>query len=274
MPELPEVETVMTHISPLLIGSKIISAKNYRPNLRIPFPDNLSRKLEGRKVSAVKRRAKYLLCYLDNQQVMVIHLGMSGKIFIKDKCEVEKSKHDHFMMEIEGNKTFIFNDARRFGLLTLIESDELPQHKLFKHLGVEPLVPEFDAAYLGEKFKGKEQKVKQAIMDQNIVVGVGNIYASEALFTSNINPNRKSNTLSKRELSELVVEIKKVLSRAIAKGGSTIKDFQVVNGESGYFQHEFRVYGKENKPCFVCNNAIRKITLGGRSTFYCSKCQI
>lgn len=273
MPELPEVETVKTHITPLLLHKKILSAKNFRPNLRIDFPENLAQILAGRIVKKISRRAKYIICYLDTQQLLILHLGMSGKIFIKDKKDFTLGKHDHFIMELEGDKIFIFNDVRRFGLLTLIKEEDLQQHKMFKNLGIEPLTEEFNATYLQEKLQGKKQNIKTSIMDQNIVVGVGNIYACEALFLAGISPHKEACLLKKQELKILVEKIKQTLAKAIEKGGSTIKDFQIVNGESGYFQHEFKVYGRENKSCHVCTNTIRNSKLAGRSSFYCAQCQ-
>lgn len=273
MPELPEVETVKNHISPLLTGRKIIEARNLRENLRIKFPENIGARLCNREIKKLTRRAKYIFCHLDNDELLVMHLGMTGKIFILAGNEKRAEKHDHFVMSLDDGNILYFNDVRRFGLITLLENSVQQEHKLFKNLGVEPLSSEFDTKYLQDILKNREQKIKTAIMDQNLIVGVGNIYASEALFLAGIHPEKPAKLISKQKCKLLVSYIKKVLEEAIKQGGSTIKDFQTVNGESGYFQHSFKVYGRAGEECNNCAGKIEKKVIGGRSSFFCKNCQ-
>lgn len=279
MPELPEVETVCRGLSKALTGGKIARVDMTRKNLRIPFPAGLSN-LAGARVEVIERRAKYILLRLHTAQTVIFHLGMSGRMVIKAKNEpYSAEKHDHLILSMQDGTRVVFNDARRFGLVDLAQSDEVERHKLFRHLGPEPLDKKFDAAYLASKLKGKKVDIKLAIMDQRIVVGVGNIYAAEALFMAGIGPKRKAKSLKKDEIEKLVAAIRAVLKKAIAAGGSSLRDYVQADGELGYFQHHWAVYGKEAEKCPGCScnikktGGIKRITQGGRSTFYCPQKQ-
>lgn len=266
MPELPEVETVCCGLAPIMCGHKISRISINRQDLRIPFPSGLQT-ICGATVSTVQRRAKYILIALDDQQTMIVHLGMSGRMTVRNGVP---EKHDHMVITLDNGKEIVFNDPRRFGLVDLAETDKLSQHTLFKHLGPEPFDKNFNTNYLTERFKNKKTTIKAAIMDQRIVVGVGNIYAAEALYTARIDPCRAAGTLSKKEIGALISAIHDVLLRAIEAGGSSLRDYVQADGELGYFQHQWAVYGKEGKRCPACKKpCIVKITQGGRSTFYC-----
>ena len=257
MPELPEVETVVRELQKSLVGHKFTEIITTRSNIREEIPD-LS-VLEGKKITSVTRRAKYII--INNK--LVIHLGMSGTIRIR-KPEAHK-KHDHVIFSLSNGREMVFNDPRRFGLVTLYND------KYFKDLGPEPLEPEFNVKYLKNTLSSRSIAIKLAIMDQKVVVGVGNIYASEALFRSHINPTCPANKIKNH--AELIKNIQNVLSEAIISGGSTLRDYVRSSGDLGYFQHHHAVYGHEGQPCQVCGSKIKKITQGGRSTFYCEKCQ-
>ncbi|MEQ1705702.1 MAG: bifunctional DNA-formamidopyrimidine glycosylase/DNA-(apurinic or apyrimidinic site) lyase [Rickettsiales bacterium] len=308
MPELPEVETVKNGLESALIGAVISGVTLRRSNLRTPFPKNFEKTLTGRKITAIKRRAKYLLFYFDNAKslpdiVLIAHLGMTGRFSVKspslrggvaDKAIQKKSRlkkdgllpatptvrsrndelgvHDHVIFDFNDGRQLIYNDPRRFGLMELCKRQELEQHKLFVHLAPEPLEEKFTPAYLQKSLSKRETPIKPTIMDQKIVVGVGNIYANEALFMAGISPLKPANTIGKK-IPELISCIHSVLNDAIKAGGSTLKDFAHVSGESGYFQHNFHVYGREGKACSKCKTAIISIRQAGRATFYCPKCQ-
>lgn len=279
MPELPEVETVCRGLAKSLQGRRIASVGLARKNLRIPFPPGLA-KIAGAKVEGVDRRAKYILLRLSTGQTVIMHLGMSGRVTLKaGKEPYAPEKHDHMVIGMQDGTRVVFNDARRFGLVTLSRTDALERHRLIKHLGPEPLGKGFDAAYLAHKLKGRKAAVKLAIMDQRIVVGVGNIYASEALFMAGIGPKRKAGSLAKAEIAKLVGAIRAVLEKAIAAGGSSLRDYVQADGELGYFQHQWAVYGRDGKKCKGCacdvakTGGIRKITQGQRSTYYCPRKQ-
>lgn len=275
MPELPEVETVCRGLAKVLPGRTIVAVKLHRGDLRFPFPAGLG-KLANVKIQTIDRRAKYVLVRLANNQTLIIHLGMSGRLVIHDEDNKHVlGKHDHMIIELDNDVSIVFNDPRRFGLADLAETKVIEQHKLFAHLGPEPLEKEFNEKYLTEKLKSKKVAIKLAIMDQQVVVGVGNIYASEALFQSGIDPRRAANSIKHAELKELVAEIKAVLKKAIKAGGSSLRDYVQTDGELGYFQHQFSVYDKEGQKCQNCTCNIKKtggvqrITQGARSTFYC-----
>lgn len=273
MPELPEVETVRTGLEKSLKGKVIKKTTLRRKNLRIPFPKNLSKNLEGRRIINIRRRAKYLIIELDNENALIMHLGMSGKILVKNSKPENLNKHDHVIIEFNGGKTLIYNDARRFGLVTLCKKTELEKHKLLSALGPEPLSNEFNEVVLFNSLKKKTAPIKNVIMDSHVVVGVGNIYACESLFRSGISPIKKACDVPKKKVSELVKNIRDVLNEAIASGGSTLRDYVRSTGDSGYFQHKFQVYGREGKACFACHKPIKRIKQQGRSTFYCPNCQ-
>lgn len=274
MPELPEVETVKSGLEKHFLNKTIAKVTHSDKNLRHPLPKNIIEKLSGATIKQFYRRAKVLFIHLDNGYSLIFHLGMTGKI-VFDISTVAKHlhKHNHFNVYFNDNSYFIFNDIRRFGYVDLCKTDEIEQLSYIKSLAPEPLTDDFNVDYLFAKFKNKNTAIKQAIMDNALVVGVGNIYACESLFTAKINPKTPAKLVSKKRLAILVDEIKSTLMRAIEKGGSTLNDYVQADGSLGYFQHEFFVYGKANEECKVCKTPIEKITLGQRSTFYCPKCQ-
>ncbi len=275
MPELPEVETVCRGLAKVLPGLAIRAVTQNRAGMRIPFPPELGR-IANSKVTAIDRRAKYILLRLGNGQTLILHLGMSGRLLIHDENKKYTSdKHDHLILQMESGISIVLNDPRRFGLAALTETKNLAQHKLFAHLGPEPLEKTFTAPYLADKIKSKKVSIKLAIMDQKVVVGVGNIYASEALFAAGIDPKRAAATLKPAEIKKLVADIKAILRKAIKAGGSSLRDYVQTDGELGYFQHHFAVYDREGQKCRHCTctikktGGIRRLTQGGRSTFYC-----
>lgn len=274
MPELPEVETVCRGLAKTLTGRRITRADIRRPDLRFPLPKNLAARLKGRCVRNIARRAKYILIELDKGETLVLHLGMSGRMVIFNK-PVKPSLHDHLIFHFGKNLFVHFNDPRRFGLCDLIPTRELPQHKLFRHLGIEPLGKDLSPAWLAKKFHGKKTPVKTALLDQTLMVGVGNIYASEALYHAGISPKRRANHCRVEDTKRLAPAIRKVLKAAIKAGGSSLRDYVQADGELGYFQHRFAVYDREGKPCPDCDcnvgktGGIKRIAQGGRSTFYC-----
>lgn len=280
MPELPEVETVIRGLKPHLEGGEIVDAKNYRKDLRIPFPKNLKKSLTGQKILNITRRAKYILVHLSGGNILVIHLGMSGRVTVISKNEeYDLQKHDHFMMAMKDGVSIVYNDPRRFGMIFLVEEDKIHDHKVFNHLGPEPLGNEFSGSILAERLKNKKTSIKQALLDQRVVVGVGNIYASEALYQAGINPTKRAELVKGEKIELLVRCIRDVLNRAIKAGGSTLKDYRSADGELGYFQHSFKVYDRANELCPKCKKAgvtkpcIKKIVQSGRSTYYCAKTQ-
>ena len=266
MPELPEVETVRTGLSRSWIGKRIEGVELRREGLRFPFPEGLEKRLTGQKIIDIRRRAKYLLIDLDNDDVLLSHLGMSGK-WTLDASECE-GKHDHVVIYLDDGSMSVYNDPRRFGVLDIFTG---ASHKLLDHLGPEPL-ENWTAEDLYEKLQRRKSPIKICILDQKVVVGVGNIYACEALNRSHISPTRKSNKVSKKECQVLVNEIKVILAEAIQAGGSTLRDFAGVDGTLGYFPHQFRVYDKEGSEC-ECGGTIERLVQGGRSTFWCPSCQ-
>jgi len=273
MPELPEVETVKRGLEPEIKNKTISGIILRREKIRIPIPADLSEKFSGRKIHSVNRRSKYLLIDAGIEDYLVIHLGMSGKLLYNANSDGEFEKHDHVIINFTDDSRLVFNDARRFGLVTTVHKSEIESHKLFNHLGPEPLTDDFDASYLKAKLANKQVPIKQAIMDSANLVGVGNIYAAESLFRSNINPKRKAGEISLKRLEILCTNIKQVLLEAIESGGSTLRDYVRSDGDVGYFQHNFNVYGRENEPCVICSTNIKRITQQGRSTFYCPSCQ-
>ncbi len=278
MPELPEVETVRRGLENGLVGQTIAHVDVRRPDLRFPFPVNLSSRLEGRRVIKVGRRAKYLQIRLDGAEVLVMHLGMSGRLSLMpgpDSGHPPPGKHDHLVIDLESGDKMVFNDPRRFGFVELIDESALSTHQWFAGLGPEPLGNDFNGAVLSATLRGKATPIKAALLDQRVVAGLGNIYVCEALHISGISPKRKAASVVGRRAERLVPAIRDVLLRAIESGGSTLRDYARLDGESGYFQHEFRVYGREGEPCQAngCDNVIKRIIQSGRSTFYCSTCQ-
>lgn len=278
MPELPEVETTRRGISPHLIQQRITNIKIRQPQLRWAIPSNCQKLLVGSSVVKVTRRAKYLIlsCKQPNEpgslpSWALIHLGMSGSLRICDTTQAA-SKHDHFDIELETGKLLRYRDPRRFGCLLCGNGDPY-QHRLLHKLGPEPLSTTFNAEYLAKALYGRRCSIKTAIMQQAIVVGVGNIYASEALFLAGIHPKRAANRIAHARLARLVHCIKQTLEEAIAAGGTSLRDFSQADGKPGYFKQKLRVYGLDGHTCINCRHSIRMITLGQRSTYYCAKCQ-
>ena len=288
MPELPEVETVMRGLEPVMMGQKIRYADIRRPDLRWPFPENMSQRLTGTTITGLHRRSKYILCDLDSGETLLIHLGMSGRMTISHAEKESEdllgnfqykpstpAKHDHVILDMIDGARISFNDARRFGAMDLIETQKLFDHKLIKSLGPEPLGNKFNTLYLHSELKGKSASIKAALLDQRIVSGLGNIYVCESLWRAGINPKRLSGKISRKKIDVLIPIIRDVLQEAISAGGSSLKDHRQTNGDLGYFQHSFAVYGREGKKCNSpdCSELIKRIVQSGRSSFYCAKCQ-
>jgi formamidopyrimidine-DNA glycosylase len=274
MPELPEVETVRRGLQPALEGQTLKSVILRRPNLRIPFPKDFAKRLSGVKVERLGRRAKYLLMHMISGDIAIIHLGMSGHMTVLEGDLPEPGKHDHVDFCTANGVTVRFCDPRRFGLMTLTTEEEMENHKLIKNIGPDPLGNGFNADVLAAALEGRGSPIKAALLDQKNVSGLGNIYVSESLFRSGISPKRLAKTVQGARAEKLTRAIRDVLNEAIAAGGSSLKDHVAPDGELGYFQHNFNVYGKEGEPCPTCSTAkIKKIVQSGRSTFYCSNCQ-
>lgn len=271
MPELPEVETTVIGIKPWLESKSIKTINVYNPSLRWPIPKYLATKYLNEKVKSVSRRAKYILIHLQSGSTLILHLGMSGSLTITTN-DKSLAKHDHFEMIMHDGTKLRFNDPRRFGCV--LDTDDYQQHRLIKKLGPEPLTEAFNGQWLKSKAKDKTQAVKNFIMDGKNVVGVGNIYASEALYMAGINPNISAGKISLRRYTKLAKAIKEVLSRAIKAGGTTLKDFINAEGKPGYFAQQLQVYGRTGKPCFNCDKSISQKVIGQRSTFYCTNCQV
>jgi formamidopyrimidine-DNA glycosylase len=269
MPELPEVETSRRGISPFLAGERIDDIIIRERRLRWPVAAEVDKRLRGTTIKSVGRRAKYLLLQTGDGSA-IIHLGMSGSVFIVDRG-TPAGVHDHFDIELASGKALRFRDPRRFGSLHWA-ADPL-QHWLLKKLGPEPLSDNFSGAYLWEKSRGRRVAVKQFIMNANIVVGVGNIYASESLFLAGINPRRSAGRIAGHRYEALAHSIKAVLAKAIKAGGTTLRDFYGSDGEAGYFRQELAVYGREGEPCLTCKRPVSAIVQGQRSTYYCRDCQ-
>ena len=282
MPELPEVETVRRGLAPVMEGARIERAEVNRPDLRWPFPERMAERLTGRRVLQLRRRSKYILADLDSGETLLIHLGMSGRMvvsgdrlgrFVHDHPAPEK--HDHVVFTMEDGARITFNDPRRFGAMDLLDTAGAEHHRLLSVLGPEPLGNGFDGPHLVAAFRGRNTPVKAALLDQGIVAGLGNIYVCEALFRAGVSPRRKAGRISAERVAAMVPLIRDVLTEAIAAGGSSLRDFRQADGELGYFQHSFDVYGREGQPCRRegCDGEIRRIVQSGRSTFYCSQCQ-
>jgi len=269
MPELPEVETTVNGLRQILEGEYISHAEARRENLRWPIPPDLRQRLTGAKVIGLSRRAKYGLMHTDREDILIFHLGMSGRWRI-DPDEIEK--HDHFIIETQSGRVAALNDPRRFGSLDIIPSVEIGTYKAFVAMGPEPLSALFTASAIQKALKGKTSLIKTALLDQRVVAGLGNIYVCEALYMAGILPSTKAGSISKARLDKLVSAIKQVLASAIEVGGSTLRDFAAPDGELGYFSNQWLVYGKEGENCLKGHIIKRRID-GGRSTFYCPKCQ-
>ena len=276
MPELPEVETVTQGIRTKLLHEKIKKVIVFRRDLRFRMDERFEKRVICTKIINVSRRAKYILISLDNNLSIIIHLGMSGRIVLENQNKKEKNfKHTHLELFITNKKKLKFVDPRRFGSVLIHQTDSLNSHRLIKNLAPEPLSNEFNKNYLKKAINFRSANIKSIIMNQFLVVGVGNIYASESLYKAQIRPNRRANTLSLNDCDLLVKSIKKVLKRSIKLGGSSINDYTLVDGNLGFFQREFEVYGRDGKLCRkkTCKSRIIRIIIAQRSSFYCSKCQ-
>ena len=282
MPELPEVETVRRGLKPAMEGQVIVKADVNRPDLRWLFPENMSERLTGKTVLRLRRRSKYVLADLSSGETLLIHLGMSGRMLISGDPlgqfvheHPAPEKHDHVVFHMSNGSRVTFNDPRRFGAMDLLDTATADKHKLLVALGPEPLGNDFNESVLIAAFENKKSPVKSALLDQGIVCGLGNIYVCEALFRAGISPTRLAKDLIKPRVRSLVPIIRDVLSEAIEAGGSSLKDFRQADGELGYFQHSFDVYGREGEPCRTegCTNAIERIVQSGRSSFHCPTCQ-
>jgi len=281
MPELPEVETVRRGLAPALVGRRIKRARTRRPDLRFPFPERFAARLTGRRVDALERRAKYLLARLDDGNVWITHLGMTGRWSILGAkrqpgdfyyAEPPDPTHTHVVIETEAGARLEFNDPRRFGYMDLIAEAALEAHPWFARMGPEPLGNEFHMGYLKRAFAGKKTSVKAALLDQRVIAGLGNIYVVEALHRAGITPAKEAGRIGAQRLEKLFHAIRAVLEEAIEAGGSTLSDYAGVDGAQGGFQHRFRVYDQAGNPC-ACGGTIVRATQGGRSSFWCPKCQ-
>ena len=284
MPELPEVETVMRGLASALEGHKLVRVEQRRANLRRPFPPDFRERLEGRRVEALSRRGKYILADLDDRQVLIFHLGMTGRFQVEsDKTTNGMAdfyysgprdiRHDHVVFHLSSGVVVTYNDARRFGFIDVTGRSDLDAHPALAKLGVEPLGNRLDAPFLLAAAGRRAVPLKALLMDQGVIAGLGNIYASEALFRARLHPERAALSLKAPEASLLVQEIKAVLQEAIAAGGSTLRDFTHADGASGDFQERFFVYDRAGQPCAKCRTPILRLVQGGRSTFFCPRCQ-
>jgi formamidopyrimidine-DNA glycosylase len=275
MPELPEVETVCRGLRPKLEGQKLERVIQRRENLRFPLPKDFAARLTGRTVERIERRAKYMLLHLDDGWTLLGHLGMSGRMTMIEGEPPTAGKHDHIEFRTGAGTTVRYNDARRFGFMDLIETDQLGAHPKLRDLGPEPLSNAFNDTALSEALQGRHSPIKAALLDQKIVAGLGNIYVCEALFRAAISPRRSAHTIPGRRAERLVPAIRDVLTAAIAAGGSSLRDYVQADGELGYFQHNWCAYGREGKACGKdgCAGVISRIVQSGRSTFYCGEHQ-
>lgn len=271
MPELPEVETVRRGLDPLLTGARLQGATVRDGRLRWGVPADLGARVAGRRIAALKRRAKYLLLPLDDGSHLLLHLGMSGQLAVVDAA-LPPRKHDHLDLLLDGDRALRFHDPRRFGAV-LHSAEALASHPLLAGLGPEPLAPEFDAHYLQTRAAARSTAIKTLIMDASVVVGVGNIYAAESLFRAGIHPAAAASSLSRARCGKLVTAIRQVLSEAIDAGGTTLRDFRQADGRLGYFQQSLDVYGREGEPCSRCTQPIIRFMLNQRSSYCCSRCQ-
>ena len=282
MPELPEVETVRRGLVPAMEGAVIASAQVNRPDLRWPFPENMAARLTGQRVTALRRRSKYILADLSGGESLLIHLGMSGRMTVSGDPlgqfhhnHPTPQKHDHVVFDMDNGARITFNDPRRFGAMDLMDTATADMHPLLAKLGPEPLGNAFDESYLADALKTRNTPIKSALLDQRIVAGLGNIYVCEALYRAGLSPKRRARNISRARAAALVPIIRDVLRDAINAGGSSLRDFRQADGELGYFQHSFDVYDREGQPCRTpgCTNTIHRIVQSGRSSFYCPSCQ-
>jgi len=282
MPELPEVETVMRGLAPVMQGQVIAQAYVNRPNLRWPFPLQMAQRLTGQTVLELRRRSKYILMDLSGGETLLVHLGMSGRMLISGDplgrfvhTHPAPAKHDHVVFDMANKARVTFNDPRRFGAMDLMSTAQGEDHPLLKQIGPEPFGNAFNETYLCAMLTGRKMPIKTALLDQKIIAGLGNIYVCEALFRAGISPLCRAADLSQARVAVLVPVIRQVLHEAIEAGGSSLRDFRQADGELGYFQHNFAVYGREGKVCSNdgCAGLISRVVQSGRSSFYCDQCQ-
>jgi formamidopyrimidine-DNA glycosylase len=276
MPELPEVETVVRGLHQRLAGRRFQRVELNRADLRTTLPPGLKAKLEGKRIDRVGRRAKYILIHCEDDAVLLAHLGMSGRMVIHEpNVAWRRATHDHIVFTLDDGTIVAFNDARRFGMLDHVAAAALDEHKLLRHLGPEPLGNDFNGPRLAKLLAGKNNSIKAALLDQRVVAGLGNIYVSESLYWAGLSPRRKAGTVHGARAEALATAIRDTLNRAIAAGGSSLRDYVQVSGELGYFQHHWAVYGKEGEKCpnCDCGKGIKRIVQNARSTFYCAKHQ-
>lgn len=287
MPELPEVETVRRGLVPVMEGAVIARAAVNRADLRWPFPDRMAERLTGARVVALRRRSKYILADLSTGETLLIHLGMSGRMLISapeagretlgewHHAHPAPEKHDHVVFDMDNGARVTFNDARRFGAMDLIATSAAESHPLLAGLGPEPLGNSFDEAYLVARFANKATPVKAALLDQRLIAGLGNIYVCETLYRARVHPATLAGKLAPPQVARMVPIIREVLAEAIEAGGSSLRDYRQADGELGYFQHSFQVYGREGEPCLTpdCTATIGRIVQSGRSSFFCPTCQ-
>ncbi len=274
MPELPEVETIKNGIAKSIGYCRIRKIVVRQNKLRIPVPADIAQKANETTIIGYSRRAKYIVIELNNGLSLIWHMGMSGKILICDQLPNPLNKHDHIIIETD-NGYLVYNDPRRFGLFTYAQTEGLNNLPFFADLGIEPFAKELTAEYLHNRLQKKRIPIKAALLDQSIVVGIGNIYASEVLFATAISPLRPSDKISLEESAALITATRNILTNAIKAGGSTLRDYEKPDGSLGYFQNQHQVYGKEGQKCpnCTCNKGICKIVIAGRSTFYCPQKQ-
>ena len=282
MPELPEVETVCAGLRGVLEGRVLTQVEARRPDLRFPLPLDMATRLTGQRVMRIDRRAKYILVRLESGDVLIMHLGMSGRINLWSPDDPEGMgdppplhKHDHVVFIAGNGVRIVFHDPRRFGFMDLADAATLSTHPYFAQMGPEPLSEDFTGDVLSAALRGKKTPIKAALLDQRVVAGLGNIYVCEALFEAGISPKRLAASVAGKRAERLVPAIKEVLTRAIAAGGSTLRDYARVDGELGYFQYQWKVYDREGEPCSKdgCTGTVKRIVQSGRSTFYCPACQ-
>jgi formamidopyrimidine-DNA glycosylase len=282
MPELPEVETVRRGLAPVLEGQILAVVTQARPDLRWPLPDRFAERLTGRRILRLRRRSKYLLAGLDGDETLIVHLGMSGRMLVEGEILGEfvhpagrLPAHDHVVFHVAGGPRVVFNDARRFGAMDLWPTAALDTHRWLASLGPEPLGNGFSGDHLAARFEGRRTPVKAALLDQRIVAGLGNIYVCESLFRAGIAPDRLAGSLARPRIERLVGTIRETLAEAIEAGGSSLRDFRHADGALGYFQHSFRVYGREGEPCVTggCAGTVARLVQSGRSSFHCPRCQ-
>lgn len=268
MPELPEVETVRRSLRPSLVGRMIERVDVRERRLRRPIAADFERRLVGRRIDDVARRGKYLLFALDDHAWLVVHLGMSGSLEMR--ASAAAAPHDHVWLHLDGGRLLVFNDPRRFGLMHVCSDTGLAA---LTNTGPDPITEEWTSERLRALVRGRQRPIKNILMDQTLIAGIGNIYANEILYLAQVRPRRRGHTLRRREHAALAAAIRVVLLDAVRLGGSSISDFRDGDGKPGYFQLHFRVYDRAGQPCFGCGSAIRRVVLGGRSSFYCPLCQ-